>query len=184
VAGGLRGLRLGRTARSRSLARRCALKPTSTMAVRISLMVSGSVALRKNMAAALPGRKRLLAHLAQQVAHVHGDVAKVDLRPGKATAHLWHTVQWSATSSNSSQCWMLIRPAGLLFVQKGLDQQRGRQNLVARAVEQVGARHMRGAHRFALAAAQAVFDRSRRSAPMSLLLHDQRLVAHQTEAGV
>ena len=42
---------------NRLLARRCALKPTSTMAERMNLMVSGLVALRKNMAAALPGRK-------------------------------------------------------------------------------------------------------------------------------
>jgi hypothetical protein len=48
--------------------------------------------------------------------------------------------------------------ARLLLVEEGLDQQRGRQDLVARAVQQVGARHVRRAHRLALAAAQAVLD--------------------------
>ena len=48
--------------------------------------------------------------------------------------------------------------AGLLFVQEGFDQQRGRQDFVARAVEQVSARHVRGADGLALAATQAVFD--------------------------
>ena len=47
----------------------------------------------------------------------------------------------------------------LLLVQERLDQQRRREDLVARAVEQVGARHVRRAHRLALAAAQAVLDR-------------------------
>jgi hypothetical protein len=49
---------------------------------------------------------------------------------------------------------------GLLLVEEGLDQQRGGEDLVARRVEQVGARHVRRADRLALAAAQAVLDRS------------------------
>ena len=48
--------------------------------------------------------------------------------------------------------------ARLLLVQKCLDQQGSRQNFVARAVKQVGTRHMGGAHRFAFAAAQAILD--------------------------
>ena len=70
---------------------------------------------------------------------------------------------------------------GLLLVQEGLDQERRREDLVARAVEQVGARHVRRARRLALAAAQAVLDRGRDLADVALL-HDQRLVAHQAEA--
>src|SRR5688572_32708554 len=49
------------------------------------------------------------------------------------------------------------------------------------AVEQVGARHVGGAGRLALAAAQAVLDRVGDLADVALL-HDQRLVAHQAEA--
>ena len=48
--------------------------------------------------------------------------------------------------------------AGLLFVKKRLNQQRGRQYFVAWAVEQIGTWHMRGTHRLAFATAQAVFD--------------------------
>ena len=40
---------------------------------------------------------------------------------------------------------------------------------------------MGGAHRFALAAAQAVLDRTGNRANVALL-HDQRLVSHQTKA--
>jgi hypothetical protein len=73
--------------------------------------------------------------------------------------------------------------AGLLLIQEGLDQQRGAEDLVARAVQQVGARHVGRAHRLALAAAQAVLDVVGDLADGGLL-HDQRLVAHQVEAGV
>ena len=72
--------------------------------------------------------------------------------------------------------------SGLFFVKKSLNQQRGRQDLVARAVKQVGARHVGGAHRFALAAAQAVLDAVGNITNVRLL-HDQRLMAHQPEAG-
>ena len=121
----------------------------------------------------------LLAHLAQQVAHVHGHIAKVDLdRAWRGAfvadrAVLGHVFKLLPVADGHA-------PAGLLFIQKGLDQQRGRQNLVARAVEQVGARHMGGADRLALAATQAVLDRIGNRADMALL-HDQRLMAHQPE---
>ena len=72
--------------------------------------------------------------------------------------------------------------AGLLLVQKCLDQQGSRQDFVARAVKQVGARHMGGAHRFALAAAQAILDAVGNVANVGLL-HDQRFMTHQPEAG-
>jgi hypothetical protein len=89
---------------------------------------------------------------------------------GHGFAHLWQTVQWSATSENSSK-WRSL-------VQEGFDQQRGGEDLVARAVEQVGARHMRRAHRLALAAAQAVLDRVGDAADRALL-QDQAFVANQ-----
>ena len=69
----------------------------------------------------------------------------------------------------------------LLLVQERLDQQRRRENLVARRVQQVGARDVRRAHRLALAAAQAVLDRIGDPADRALL-EDQALVADQREA--
>ena len=71
--------------------------------------------------------------------------------------------------------------ARLLLVQERLDQQRRREDLVARAVEQVRARHVRRAHRLALAAAQAVLDRVGDAADVARL-EDQALVADQREA--
>ncbi len=69
----------------------------------------------------------------------------------------------------------------LLFVQKRFDQQRSRKNLVARRVEQVGARYVRRAHWLALAAAQAILDGIGDACDIALL-HDQRFVTHQSEA--
>ena len=72
--------------------------------------------------------------------------------------------------------------ACLLFVQEGFDQQGRGQNFVARAVEQIGAWHMRGAHGFAFAATQTIFHTVGNGANVRLL-HDERFVAHQTKAG-
>ena len=69
----------------------------------------------------------------------------------------------------------------LLLVQESLDQERRRQDLVARAVEQVRARRMRRARRLALAAAQAILDRFGDAADRALL-EDQALRADQREA--
>ena len=69
----------------------------------------------------------------------------------------------------------------LLLVQERLDQQRRGEDLVARGVEQVRARHVRRAHRLALAAAQAVLDRVGDLADLGLL-EDQALVADQRKA--
>ena len=52
-----RGLLAGAGRAAGCWPRRCALKPTSTITARISLIVSGLVALRNNIAAALPGLK-------------------------------------------------------------------------------------------------------------------------------
>ena len=69
----------------------------------------------------------------------------------------------------------------LLLVEKRLNQQRRRQNFVARRVQQIGARHMRGANRLALATTQAVLDGVTDRADVALL-HDERFMSHQTKA--
>jgi len=125
--------------------------------------------------------ERLLALLAEQVAHLDRDVAKVDVY----RARLLALVAYGAVVGHVLELGPVgeRNPApGLLFIQHGLDQQRSGQDLVARAVHQVGARHMGGAHRLAFAAAQTVLDVVRNLADLGLL-HDQRLVPHQVEAG-
>ena len=47
----------------------------------------------------------------------------------------------------------------LFFIQKRLDQQGCGENFVAWRVQQIGARHMGGAHGFTFSAAQAILDR-------------------------
>ena len=68
----------------------------------------------------------------------------------------------------------------LLLVEERFDEQGRGQDLIARRVEKIGARHMRGADRLALAAAQAILDGVADVADIALL-HDERLVAHQPE---
>ena len=127
----------------------------------------------------IAGAETLLPHLAQQIAHIHRDVAKVDLDRAWRLALVAH---------GAVVCYVLKllpvadadAPAGLLFVQKGLNQKRGSQNFVARAVEQIRARHMGRAHRLAFAAAQAVFD-GVGNRPDIALLHDDGLVSHQAK---
>ena len=129
----------------------------------------------------IAGAEALLAHLAQQVAHVHRDVAEVDLHRARAQALVAH----GAVLGDVLEVGPVAHAdaaARLLLVEEGLDQQAGGQDLVARAVQQVGARHVRGADRLALAAAQAVLDAVADGADVAAL-HDQRLVAHQAEAG-
>ena len=118
-------------------------------------------------------------HLAKQVAHVHGDIAKVDFHRAWRLAFVAHR----AVVGHVFKLFPMANAdaaAGLLFIQKSLDQQRSGQDFVARAVQQIGARHVGGANRFALAAAQAVFDRIGNRANVALL-HDDGLVAHQAE---
>ena len=104
VDGGLAFCRLAKP-RSRSLATRCTLKPTSTIAARANLIVSGLVALSMNIAAALPGRKLFLPILRKRFL-MFIDTSPKSIFTGQGLRHLWQTVQWSATSSNSSQCLM------------------------------------------------------------------------------
>ena len=66
-------------------------------------MVSGLVALRKNIAAALPGLKLFLPILRNRL-RMFIDTSPKSMSTGQGARHLWQTVQWSATSSNSSQC--------------------------------------------------------------------------------
>src|SRR4051812_9760350 len=89
--------------RRKSFARRCTLKPTSTIAVRTNLIVSGFVALSMNIAAALAGRK-LFCPILRSRLRMFIDTSPKSMFTGHGDAHLWHTVQWSDTSSNCSQC--------------------------------------------------------------------------------
>ena len=125
------------------------------------------------------GAKRLLPHLAQQVAHVHRHLAEVDVDRARRQTLVAH----GAVVGHVLKLFPVLdadAAPGLFFVQKRFDQQRRRQNLVARAVEQIGTRHVGGAHRLALAAAQAVLDRIGNRADVGLL-HDERLMTHQAK---
>ena len=106
VAGGAAVCRFARP-RSRLLAMRCTLKPTPTMPTRSSLMVSGFVAFRNIIASLLPGRKLFLPILPSRL-RMFIDTSPKSMSTGHGLRHLWQTVQWSATSSNSSQCLMLM----------------------------------------------------------------------------
>ena len=94
------------TTLSRSCARRCAFIPTFTIAERARRMVSGLVAFSMNMAAAPAGRKLFLPILRSRLRMAMVTSPK-SIFTGQGDRHLWHTVQWSATSSNSCQCLML-----------------------------------------------------------------------------
>lgn len=125
--------------------------------------------------------ERFAAHAAQKRAHVHRHVAEIDVHRTGRIALVAHR----AVVRHVLELFPMLQAdaaAGLLFVQEGFDQQRGGEDLVARRIQQVGARHVGRAHRLALAAAQAVLDRIGDRADVALL-HDQRLVPHQVEAG-
>ena len=66
-------------------------------------------AFKKNMEAAVPGLNRFLPCAAGGLACAWR-LAKVDVHRAGAR-HLWQTVQWSATSPNSSQ-WAIETPVG------------------------------------------------------------------------
>src|SRR4051812_19071802 len=91
--------------RRRSLARRCALKPTSTIAERMNLIVSGFVAFNMNIAAMFAGRK-LFCPILRSRLRMFIDTSPKSIFTGHGDAHLWQTVQCSETSSNCSQCLM------------------------------------------------------------------------------
>ena len=95
--------------------------------------------------------------LAQQVAHGDRHVAEVDIdgarvlafvAHGTVVCHVFELVEMA--QADAAAC--------LLFIQEGLDEQGSGKDLVARRIQQVGARHVRGAYGLAFAAAQAVLD--------------------------
>src|SRR5450830_142867 len=66
-------------------------------------MVAGSVAFKKNIAAVVPGLKDFLPILRNRL-RMFMETSPKSISTGHGVTHLWQTVQWSATSSNSSQC--------------------------------------------------------------------------------
>src|SRR3954463_5792704 len=78
--------------RSRLFAERCRLKPTSTIAVRMTLIVSGVVAFRNSIAALLAGRKRFLPILRRRLRMFIETLPK-SMSTGHGDRHLWQTVQ-------------------------------------------------------------------------------------------
>ena len=66
-------------------------------------MVAGSVAFKKNIDAAVPGLKDFLSILRSRL-RMFIETSPKSMLTGHGVTHLWQTVQWSATSSNSSQC--------------------------------------------------------------------------------
>ena len=80
------------------------------------------------------GLEGLLVHLAQQVAHVHRHIAEVDIdRAGRHAlvadrAMVGHVLEFFPVPDRDAA-------PGLLFIQEGFDQQRGREDLVARRIQ-------------------------------------------------
>ena len=106
--------------------------PSRSSRLRASLIVAGSVALRKNIAAAVPGLNFFLPCWRSRL-RIAIDTSPKSMSTGHGFSHLWQTVQWSATSPNSSKWRRRHAAPRLLLVQERLDQQRGGEDLVARA---------------------------------------------------
>ena len=87
---------------ARPWARRCARYAQPIIARLASLIVVGSVALRKNIAAAVAGRNGRLPSWRSRL-RIAIETSPKSMSTGHGAAHLWHTVQWSATSENSSK---------------------------------------------------------------------------------
>src|SRR5690606_2272148 len=127
------------------------------------------------------GVERFLAHAAQQRTHFHRDIAKVDVYRTGVVAF----VADGAVIGDVFEFFPVLEADAapcLFFVQKGFDQQGRSKDFVARRVQQVGAWHVSGAYRLALAAAQAVFDGVGDRADFAAL-HDQGFMPQQVEAG-
>ena len=125
------------------------------------------------------GVEALVAGLAQEVAHGHRNIAEVDLDRARFDA----TMADRAMVGHVGQFLEVLEAdaaAGLLLVEEGLGQQADAEDLVARRVQQIGARYVSGAHRLAFAAAQAVLDRVADGADVGLF-QNQRLGAQQGE---
>ena len=91
VDGGLAVWRFAST-RSTSLAKRCTLKPTPTIMLRMNLILCGLVALRNSMARALPGRKVFLPILRSKL-RICIVTSPKSILTGQGLSHWWHTVQ-------------------------------------------------------------------------------------------
>ena len=70
-------------------------------------MVSGLVAFKNIIAMRLTGRRLFLPILRSRL-RMFIDTSPKSMLTGQGLRHLWHTVQWSATSSNSCQCFTLM----------------------------------------------------------------------------
>src|SRR5450830_856382 len=66
-------------------------------------MVAGSLAFRNAIDAAVPGLKCFLP-CSRRKLRIATDTSPKSISTGQGFRHLWQTVQWSATSLNSSKC--------------------------------------------------------------------------------
>src|SRR5574340_13511 len=66
-------------------------------------MVAGSVALRNAIVAHVPGLNFFLPCLRSRL-RMATETSPKSMSTGQGFLHLWHTVQWSETSLNSSKC--------------------------------------------------------------------------------
>ena len=125
----------------------------------------------------------LLAAFVQYFAHAHADIAEVDVHRAGVEAF----VADGAVVGHIAQGVEVVQgdaATGLLLVEKGLDEQAGGENLVARRVEQIGFRHMGHAHRLALAAAQAVLDVVVEGAQLAVFENERFLFQQLQRGGV
>ena len=120
-----------------------------------------------------------LPALFQDLAHAHGYGAEIDVHRARIQALVAHGAVVGDVVEVAEVAHRDAAP-GLFLVQEGLDDQAGGEDLVARRVEQVRARHVSHAHRLALAAAQAVLDVVVQQAEFALL-QDQRFLLHQCQ---
>ena len=119
----------------------------------------------------------LFALFAQEVAHVHSDITKVDVH----RTRLFTAVTHGTVVGHIVEFFKMLEryaATGLFFVQKRFGEQAHTQNLVARAVQQIRTRHMGGTHRLTFTTAQTVFHRMSDLADVRLL-HDQGFHAKQ-----
>ena len=121
-----------------------------------------------------------LSLAAQEVSHGDRHVAEIDVHGAGAGALVAH----GAVIGHVAE-FVVVRerhPAARLFlVKENFGEERRGEDLVPGGVQQIGTRHVGGAYRLALAAAQAILDRLVDSSQVGLL-EDQRLGAEQGEA--
>ena len=138
-------------------ASRCAWSPSRSSPSCAALIVAGSVALRKNIVAAAPGLNSACPRCAAGCAS-RSRRRRNRCRPGTGSCTCGRPCN-GRRHRRTRRSGEAHAAARLLLVEEGLDQKRGREDLVARRVEEVRARHVRRADRLAFAAAQAVLDR-------------------------